>query len=218
MLSDSRFAARPVGAASATLTPLTLRIFRIELTSVVLPTPGPPVMTRTFDRSASRTASRWLSARVMPALLSTHGMALSASIAGQGREPDASVRRRAAMARSARCSPARKMQGSLVDGVGDDLAVLQLQLERGLDDRGWHLQQLGGHRQQLLMRQPAVALVHRFGQRVADAGAGADHRRLLDAELLGDQIGALEADAADVAREPIRVLGDHAGWRRRRRS
>ena len=38
-------------------------------------TPGPPVMTRTFDRSASRTASRWLSARVTPALLSTHGMA-----------------------------------------------------------------------------------------------------------------------------------------------
>ena len=58
VLSDSRFAARPVGAARATFTPLTTRIFRIELTRVVLPTPGPPVMTRTFDRSASRTASR----------------------------------------------------------------------------------------------------------------------------------------------------------------
>ena len=28
-----------------------------------------------------------------------------------------------------------------------------------------------------------MALVHRFAERVADAGAGADHRRLLDAKL-----------------------------------
>jgi hypothetical protein len=87
VLSDSRFAARPVGAASATLTPLTLRIFRIELTSVVLPTPGPPVMTRTFDRSARRTASRWLSARVTPALLSTQGMAFSSGSAAVAAAP-----------------------------------------------------------------------------------------------------------------------------------
>ena len=39
------------------------------LTSMVLPTPGPPVITSTFERSARRTASRWLSARVIPAFL-----------------------------------------------------------------------------------------------------------------------------------------------------
>ena len=95
-----------------------------------------------------------------------------------------------------------------IDAVGDDLAVLQLQIERRLDDLGRHLQQRHRHRHQLRQRQAAVALVHRFGQRIADAGAGPDHRRLLDAELRGDQIGALEADAADVARQPIGVLRD----------
>jgi hypothetical protein len=38
----------------------------MELTMVVLPTPGPPVMTRTLERRASRTASAWLVARVSP--------------------------------------------------------------------------------------------------------------------------------------------------------
>jgi hypothetical protein len=38
----------------------------IELTIVVLPTPGPPVMTRTLATSASRIASAWLSASFRP--------------------------------------------------------------------------------------------------------------------------------------------------------
>src|SRR5512132_2583160 len=45
-------------------------------------------------------------------------------------------------------------------------------------------------------------------QRVADAGTGADHRRLRDAEFAGDLIGALETDAADVARQAVRILRD----------
>src|SRR6266852_2386443 len=44
-----RLAARPVGAHSDRLMPLAARMRRIELTMVVLPTPGPPVMTSTFD-------------------------------------------------------------------------------------------------------------------------------------------------------------------------
>ena len=36
---------------------------------VVLPTPGPPVMTSTLDISASRIAATWLSARASPVLL-----------------------------------------------------------------------------------------------------------------------------------------------------
>ena len=52
-----------------------------------------------------------------------------------------------------------------------------------------------------------MALVHRLGQRIGNSGAHADHRRLLDAEPHGDRVGGLEADAADVARQPIRVLG-----------
>jgi hypothetical protein len=36
------------------------RILRIEFTSVVLPTPGPPVITNAFEASATWTASIWL--------------------------------------------------------------------------------------------------------------------------------------------------------------
>ena len=78
---------------------------------MVLPTPGPPVITSTLARSASRTAACWLAARVRPVRASTQGMALSASIAGQGRRPASRVRSRSAMPCSARYSPARNTQG-----------------------------------------------------------------------------------------------------------
>ena len=73
VLSDSRLAALPVGAQSATRTCLAIRIFRIELTRVVLPTPGPPVITSTLLERAIRTASRWLAASCRPVRRSTQG-------------------------------------------------------------------------------------------------------------------------------------------------
>jgi hypothetical protein len=48
VVSASRFAARPVGAASTHFSFFALKISRILRTSVVLPTPGPPVMTSIF--------------------------------------------------------------------------------------------------------------------------------------------------------------------------
>ena len=62
-------------------------------------------------------------------------------------------------------------------------------------------------RRQFLGGQSAVTLVHRLGQRVGDPGAHPDHRRLLDAEPHRDRVRRLEADAADIARETVRVLG-----------
>ena len=59
---------------------------------------------------------------------------------------------------------------------------------------------------QLFFRQAAMTLVHRFGQGVADARADPDHGRLRDAELHRDGVGGHETDAADVAREAVRVL------------
>ena len=52
-----RLAARPVGAQSSKLTPLAKRMRRMALTVVVLPTPGPPVMTNAFDCRANRMAA-----------------------------------------------------------------------------------------------------------------------------------------------------------------
>jgi hypothetical protein len=95
-------AARPVGAQSAIAAVFAPRILRIELTSVVLPTPGPPVITTTFEPSATRMASCWLSASASFVLFSTQGIALSASINGQGGFPTASALSFPAISRSAR--------------------------------------------------------------------------------------------------------------------
>jgi hypothetical protein len=77
-------------------------IRRIALTIVVLPTPGPPVMTSTLAIRARRIAAIWLSARARPIRFSTHGRALSGSIQGHGSVPFASRVRRSAIVRSAR--------------------------------------------------------------------------------------------------------------------
>ena len=57
VVSLMRLAARPVGAQRRSFAPLAERMRRIELTMVVLPTPGPPVMTSTLERSARQMAS-----------------------------------------------------------------------------------------------------------------------------------------------------------------
>src|SRR5262245_56105697 len=101
VLSDSRLAARPVGAHSATWTCLAIRIFRTELINVVLPTPGPPVITSTLLERALVTALRWLSASVRPVRRSTQGKALATSIGGQGGVPAARTRKRSAIAGAA---------------------------------------------------------------------------------------------------------------------
>ena len=84
VLSERRLAARPVGAHSAIERLFAKRIFSSELTRVVLPTPGPPVMTRMLETNAVRRASFWLSASPNLVRVSAQGMALSASIDGQG--------------------------------------------------------------------------------------------------------------------------------------
>jgi hypothetical protein len=58
------------------------------------------------------------------------------------------------------------------------------------------------------VRQTAVAVIHRLGEGKGDAGAHADQRSLLDTELGRDLVGGAEADAADVAGQPVRVFRD----------
>ena len=64
--------------------------------------------------------------------------------------------------------------------------------QRRRDQRRRHLEQSARERRQRLGRQAAMGLVHRFRQRVTDAGAEPDRRRLLDA----DPGGRPRADAA----------------------
>jgi hypothetical protein len=56
--SLNRLAARPVGAQAATDTDFAATIVMMDLVSVVLPTPGPPVITMILLASATATARR----------------------------------------------------------------------------------------------------------------------------------------------------------------
>ena len=93
--------------------------------------------------------------------------------------------------------------------VGHDVPGLQLQRQCRCDQVIGNFQQLGGQRRQLLHRQTAMPLVHRLGQRVADAGTDPDQRRLLDPDLGRDLIRGAEPDAADVPGQTVGVLADH---------
>ena len=95
----------------------------------------------------------------------------------------------------------------IANRVRDHRSLGQLEVQRGQNQLLRNLQQLDRKPCQFLGGQAAVTIVHRFGQRIRDAGANPDHRRLLDAEPAGNCVSGLEADAADVAGEPIGVLG-----------
>ena len=95
--------------------------------------------------------------------------------------------------------PPEEYAGRILHGVGNHRAFGQLQVQRGADQLAGNLQEFGRERPEFLFRQAAMTLVHRFGQRIADARADPDHGRLLDSELHCDGVGGHETDAADVA-------------------
>ena len=63
--SVMRLAARPVGAARETVRPAPCIRRMMQLMTVVLPVPGPPVMTTTGDSAAMRMAARWPASKRM---------------------------------------------------------------------------------------------------------------------------------------------------------
>src|ERR1039458_8448685 len=83
----------------------------------------------------------------------------------------------------------------------------ELEIERSADEFLRDLDQLFGKRYQLFRRQAAMSLIHGLGQRIGNPRADPHHGGLLDAELHRDGVGRLEADAADVARQAIWILG-----------
>ena len=66
-----------------------MKISMMARTMVVLPVPGPPVMTSSFRVIASRIAARWLLAKAIPIFRSAHSMAASALTSGSGCGPAA---------------------------------------------------------------------------------------------------------------------------------
>ena len=179
----------------------------MEFISVVLPTPGPPVITRSFEASARRTASFWLSARTdRQLLLRPRKWPGPRRCGGQGGAPDFSRAICVAIERSAWWSGARNRQGSPSTVSATMVCGRQLLGDGRLDDRGGDFEQLDRQRDELGVGQAAMAFRRGLGQGVGDAGLGAEGRVLGDPQLLGDGVGRDEADAADVARQPVGVF------------
>ena len=103
----------------------------MALTTVVLPTPGPPVITRTLEASASATADLWLSAKTRPVRCSIQGIAFSASIQGQGSLPVLSCSSRDAAFRPVQGGPENARL--VADRVGNDRTVSQFEVEGRAD-------------------------------------------------------------------------------------
>jgi hypothetical protein len=68
--------------------------------------------------------------------------------------------------------------------IGDYGATFELEAQRRFDELYRYFEQRPSERDQLFGRQPAMPFVHRFSERVGDAGAHADQRGLLDANHL----------------------------------
>ena len=88
----SRFAARPVGAASTILAFLAAARVTIDRTVKLFPQPGPPVSTATFSVSANRTAAACSAANSTPVRRCNQPNARSQSTPGEPRQPVRSVR------------------------------------------------------------------------------------------------------------------------------
>ncbi len=174
VLSPRRRAARPVGAASWISIAVSLRPARIASTSVVLPVPGPPVMIRSLLVSAMRSASRWPRASSSASARSTASTRASGSSISQGGRAAARRRRLSAIARSAWWITGRNRQGSPSIGVEDQRAGRDLGDDRLLDRGRVDAEQLGRAREQLALRQRAVAFALRLLEDVGGAGAQAE--------------------------------------------
>jgi hypothetical protein len=101
----------------------------------------------------------------------------------------------------------QKYAGHFANSIGDHRALVELQIQGSADEFLRHLQQLLNEWYQLLRRQAAMSLVHRFGQCVGNPRTNPHNGGLLDAEPHRDGIGRLEANTADIPRQAIRVLG-----------
>src|SRR4029077_769613 len=104
--------------------------------------------------------------------------------------------------------PRKENAPAALEVISDYGAIFELEGECRFDKLRWHFEQSLSERDQLFGREPAMPFVHCLGEPVGDAGPHADQRGLLDAELGRDLIRGAEANAADVAGQPIRVLRD----------
>ena len=103
--------------------------------------------------------------------------------------------------------PAQEHAGPIVDRVGDDLAVREFMFNAVRTIALVDFEQGDSQLDKILDRQPAMAVVSRLLQGEGNSRAHPLRRFPRHAQLHGDGVGGPKADAANVAGEPIRVLG-----------
>ena len=175
--------------------------------SVVLPTPGPPVTTADLraqhhlDRRALRRGERLARLFLDP----RNGFV----------DVDLRPRRRPLRQRLkaigdptlGEIEPPQEHAGPIVDLVCNDLALREFIAQRRLHDALVHFEQGDSQLHQFLDRQPAMAVVSRFLQGEGNSSAHPLGRFPRHAELHGDGVGGAKSDAANVAGQSVWVLG-----------
>ena len=210
VLSDRRLAARPGRRAQQRLHGLCAQSTRrMAFSSVVLPTPGPPVMTTSLRRHGQPQGIALVrrQRQLQPTL---HPVQCPFRVEGRPRRrhlPPA--RRRAPQSRARPRAARRGTRPACRATVSTTSPPSPSSRSSASETRGvGHAQQLRGARGEVLARQPGVPFVLRLQQDVLQAGADANHRRRRDAQLAGDPVGREEPDPADVARQTERVLAN----------
>src|SRR5262249_42482587 len=181
--SVMRLAARSVGAHSKSFAPFADRMRRMALTRVGLPTPGPPVVTRTLDGSASMTADLWLSANTRPVRCSNPGDRLVRIDPRPGQLAIPKLQQPVGDAALRPVQACQENAESIAHPVGNNRTVGQFEVERSADQILRDFEELLGKRHELVRGQAAMTFIHRLGQRKGDAGAYPDQGGLIDAEL-----------------------------------
>ena len=130
-------------------------------------------------------------------------------MAGHGRGRPTRLARRAATARSEASSDASASTGvpstavaTTVPASTSTTMASSISVGDEFDERGRALAQVGG-------RQRAMPLVHGLREHVLQGATPAPHGIGGHANLLRDAIGREEPDATDVARQAVRILGEH---------
>ncbi|CAO4155318.1 hypothetical protein DHODJN_22085 [Methylorubrum extorquens] len=165
-------------------------------------------MTQSLEASSSRTASACEGESALPVFCSTQGRALSRSISRPGRRAGRPLDQPVGNAAFGCVEAAEEHACLIADDVLDDLvAALDLLSDCGADQASLDLQKLLGKVCQVSDRQRAVTLVHGRLEGEGYASPQALRRLLRQPELHGDRVSRLEADAANVLSEAVRVLG-----------
>ena len=172
---------------------------------VVLPTPGPPVITVTLPQHLGHGGALRGGQRAARLLLDP-GDGFRGINGAPGRctlEQPQELRGDAHLRALER---RQKQAGLAIDVFSDEVFLLEFQGDRLLDDRHGDLQERRGCLNQLVMEDGAVAIVGKLLQHMPHAGLGTDHRIAGNAQALGQGIRRLEANAVDVEGQAIGIL------------